>query len=77
MGGGGREEGKQEMHLFNFYLTIFECADQVVLGSVYEKDGKNDVLWFRFRFFNTEVEMTSFRLVVLVWKRNSRRCCFK
>ena len=37
----------------------------VVLGRVFENDGKNHVLSFRFRFFKTQNETTSFRLVVL------------
>ena len=62
---GEREKGKQEMHLFHFYLNIFECVDQVVLGSVFENNGKNDVLSFRF-FFSKRKTKKSFRLVVLV-----------
>ena len=42
------------MHLFNFYLNIFVCVDQVVLGSVFENDRKNEVLLFR--FFGTETK---------------------
>ena len=39
-----------------------------MLGSVFENDGKNDVLSGFFRLFKTENETTSFRLVV--WFEN-------
>ena len=59
------KEGHHAQILRIHYYRNQRVIVHIVLGSVFENDGKNDVLSFRFRFFKTENETTSFRLVVL------------
>ena len=62
---GGREEGKLEMHLLNFYLNILECVDLAVLGSVFENDGKMTFCRFVFLKRKTKRQVSAL-LVVLI-----------